>query len=94
MSTETLISLEDCTIDVGEIDAQARKLIYTAGGTIETITDRDRHPPFHADRIRVVVPAGTTMSGADTIMAIQFLEFPTGECIRLIPDEYTVALKY
>lgn len=94
MSKEILSTLEDRTIDVDEIDALARKLIYTAGGTITAITDRNRCPPFHADRFRVVVPAETTMSGADTIMAIQFLEFPTGECIRLIPDEYTVALKY
>lgn len=94
MSTETLINQEECTFDVDEIDAQARKLIYAVGGTIETITDRDQRLPFHSGRFRVVVPIGTTISGADTIMAIQFLEFPTGESIRLIPEEFTVALKY
>jgi hypothetical protein len=94
MSTETLRNKEECTIDVDEIDVQARKLIYAAGGTIETIIDRDRRLPFHADRFRVVVPIGTTQSGADTIMAILFLEFPNGERIRLIPEEFTVALKY
>jgi len=93
MSKEILTSQQDCVIEVDEIDARARQLIYAAHGTIEGITDPNRRPPFRADRFRVIVPAGTTMSGAETIMAIQFLEFPTGERIRLIPKEYTVALK-
>jgi hypothetical protein len=93
MSTETLLNQEECTFDVDEIDGQARNLIYAAAGTIETITDSTRQPPFNAHRFRVIVPTRTTISGADTIMAIQFLEFPNGERIRLIPDEFTVALK-
>ena len=46
-----------------------------------------------ADRFRVVVPSGTKMTGRDTIMAIQWLAFPSGASLRLVPHEHTVELR-
>lgn len=90
---DVLITLEDRTIVVDDIDAAARRILHANSVAIEAATFPQRKPPFHTDRFQVLVPAGTVMAGGDTIMAPQWLTFPSGDSIRLVPEEFIVKLR-